>query len=222
MTVVTLKQFSVQLLASLAVTVNGEPAVLFLREEDTQELIDNGFAECNVASIDPNDATKVATRATQSGVDHLAALNTEPENVMDTNTTPQAPAGAVSFEIETAAMPARTRTRKSIYPFEQLAIGQRFFVPATDAMPDPGKTLATSVSGAVKRLGNVIGTKDHKRRPLLVDEAGNKVLGEDGKQAKGELTTFQVPRYDIKFQVASGEKDGIKGAYVGRVEPDAA
>lgn len=213
MTVVALKQFSVQLLASLAVTVNGEPAVLFLREEDTQQLIDNGFAECNVASIDPNDATKVATRATQSGVDYLAALNTEPEPVM--NTTP-------SFEIETAAMPARTRTRKSIYPFEQLAIGQRFFVPATDAMPDPGKTLATSVSGAVKRLGTVIGTKDHKRRPLLIDEAGDKVLGADGKQAKGELTTFQVPRYDIKFQVASGEKDGVKGAYVGRVEPDAA
>ena len=44
------------------------------------------------------------------------------------------------------------RKRASIYPFDKLAVGQSFFIPATDERPDPAKSLASTVANASKRF----------------------------------------------------------------------
>lgn len=58
------------------------------------------------------------------------------------------------FVIETGVeLPAIKRggDRSQIYPFDQLEIGQSFFVPNTETMPNAGKTLASTVSSATRR-----------------------------------------------------------------------
>lgn len=45
--------------------------------------------------------------------------------------------------------------RTESYPFSALENGQSFFVPATEAKPDPAKSLASTVSGANRRFSEV-------------------------------------------------------------------
>jgi hypothetical protein len=54
---------------------------------------------------------------------------------------------------KTVALPAINRggDRAQLYPFEQMEVGDSFFVPVTDTMPNPGKTLASTVSSATRR-----------------------------------------------------------------------
>lgn len=40
---------------------------------------------------------------------------------------------------------------KSVYPFDTMAVGASFFIPATEEMPDPAKSLASTASSATRR-----------------------------------------------------------------------
>jgi hypothetical protein len=41
--------------------------------------------------------------------------------------------------------------RESAYPFDALQVGQSFFIPASEKHPEPAKSLASTISGAMKR-----------------------------------------------------------------------
>jgi hypothetical protein len=47
--------------------------------------------------------------------------------------------------------PSRGGRNRSVYPFDALAVGQSFHVPASEAKPNPAKSLASTVSSANKR-----------------------------------------------------------------------
>ena len=63
------------------------------------------------------------------------------------------PVAAGSFAIVDAVpMPAARRFGKaSVYPFDALAVGQAFFVPATEDRPKPSKSMASTVNSATAR-----------------------------------------------------------------------
>lgn len=63
---------------------------------------------------------------------------------------------------------------KSIYPFEEMVVGQSFFIPATETVPNPAKSLASTATSATRRY-------DEK----IVDESGNPVM-EATKARKGK------------------------------------
>ena len=124
--------------------------------------------------------------------------------------TPATETAASAFQIDTGiAVPKISRgiNTEAKYPFDKLEVGHSFFVPATEAMPNPGKSLASTVSSASKRYATEDGTRDMKRK----------------NKETGEMETVQVTKYKYarKFIVRTVEENGVKGARVWRIEPEA-
>lgn len=186
-------------------TTDAARGFVYMTEKSVKVLVDAGYAECNKEITD--GAGNIAVRATKAGLEYgtAPAATEEGTTTMNTEAT-AAPAAPRSFAIETGvAIPSikRSGAAASIYPFDKLEVGQSFFVPATDEMPNPGKSLASTVSSASKRYATENGTREINRK---VD---------------GVMTKVTVPAYDYerKFVVRSVEENGVKGARVWRVEP---
>lgn len=112
---------------------------------------------------------------------------------------PAAAATASAFKIvANVPIPAAKRFGKSsTYPFDALEVGQGFFVPATEARPNPAKSMASTVNSAKARYA---------------------VL--DGKDAAGE-DKFKNTRDFVLRNVQDGEGfgpefKGVKGAGIWR------
>ncbi len=84
----------------------------------------------------------------------------------------------------------------NVYPFDQLAVGQSFFVANDESKPNAAKSLASTVCCATARYA---------------------VASEDGAtktNKKGEVVPVMVETR--KFVVRRVEEDGVKGARVWR------
>ena len=132
-----------------------------------EKALNDGLIEVNPEMKDADG--NVATRATDKGI----ASMTEQQ----TSKTPGA-TGAAAFEIQDGATltpidrPGLTGGTER-YPFSLLNVGQSFFVPATEENPDPGKSMASTVSSASKRYATETGeTKQRgdKTVPVLAYE----------------------------------------------------
>ena len=139
------------------------------------------LVEINEGVTDDNG--KVAVRATAEGISHFATIST--------TKTASAPAAKASFEIMDVPadilQAAKERRRSSRgagekYPFDSLVVGKGFFVAATEKMPEPVKSLASTVSSAQARYAKETGemetviVKDYE-----VDENGKRVKDADGR-----------------------------------------
>lgn len=126
-----------------AMAVEATPYAM-LTEADIAALAKEGLVETNP---DIRDGDKVAVRATEKGI----ALHNEqpPANVPETVT----PVASAFSLIDGATLPAgRGGRNANVYPFDAMNVGQSFFVGATEAKPNPAKSLASTVSSASKRL----------------------------------------------------------------------
>lgn len=151
------------------------------------------------ASVLTNEAFKmndyIAARSTQTT--QPESTNTVTEQTQTAATT--APAVASSFEIvENFTMPTTKRpgNGNTKYPFDALSVGAAFFVPAGTV-----KSLASTVASANARYAEVVKHPDGS--PVMRTNRKNKSV-EQTKQIR-------------MFQVRAGERNGVKGAYVGRI-----
>jgi hypothetical protein len=173
------------------------------------------LAEAGLIELNPQmiEGDKIAARTTDAGVDtyqngdSVEPVNedNQPANEPATN---QGTKPMTEFSIDTGVpVPAikRSGAATSIYPFDALEVGQSFFVPATEDMPNPGKSLASTVSSASKRYATETGTRELTRK--------NRTTGEQ------ETVTVPTYTYERKFMVRSVEENGVKGARVWRIEP---
>lgn len=89
--------------------------------------------------------------------------------------------------------------RESAYDFDSLEVNQGWFIVASDAQPNPAKSLASTVSGASKRWSKELATT-HERRQKVVNEAGEDVLDANGKPT---FAVVQIPdrEYERKFEI---------------------
>ncbi len=159
-------------------------------------------------------------RISEAGTAYLAAA------------TAPAPAasngGAENFTIITnAVLPPSKRGNTGggapvKYPFDKLEVGASFFVPVSEKLPDPVKTLGSTVSSANMRYASETGeTKEVTRakrdgRKAALDSNGQKIM-----------ETKQVPVYKFarKFSirgVEAGQAYGgwtapAKGALIARI-----
>lgn len=135
------------LLAIIVASMANEEAPFHMATEaEIAALMKEGLVETNG---DIRDGDKIATRATEKGIE----LNTTENggNAGTSGTAPVATASAFSL-IDGAELPAsRGGRNRSVYPFDTMAVGQSFFVPASEAKPNPAKSLASTVSSANKR-----------------------------------------------------------------------
>ncbi|OHD25438.1 MAG: hypothetical protein A2Y38_12820 [Spirochaetes bacterium GWB1_59_5] len=157
-------------------------------------LIEAGLVEVNPSIV--NEAGELATRATEKGIQTVSKNdNQEIAAVAGVAAT----AGKNGFVLE-ANVPVPTIKRGGrggeVYPFDEMAPGQSFFVAADEDKPNPAKSLASTVSSATARYS---------------------VPAEDGStktNKKGETVPVMVEVR--KFVVRSVEENGVKGARVWR------
>lgn len=185
-------------------TQNPDTGYVHMSVKSVQILLDAGMVECNNEITDAQG--NPAVRATPEGI-----------NTMNTPAETAAEAPASEFKIDTG-IPVPTIRRAgsatSKYPFDDLPVGGSFFVPATEDMPNPGKSLASTVSSASKRYATKNGTRTINRK---ADEA---LAAERGVEV-GTMVPVEVDAYDYerKFIVRSVEENGVSGARVWRIDP---
>lgn len=168
------------------------------------------LAEAGLVELNPQmvDGDKIAARATEKGIDmYQSGDNVEASNEGQVDQTEGTNTMDNQFAIDDGvAIPAikRKGSATPIYPFDALEVGQSFFVPATEDMPNPGKSLASTVSSASKRYATENGTRTINRR----------------NKETGEMEPVEVPAYEYsrKFMVRTVEENGVKGARVWRIE----
>ena len=159
--------------------------------------------EINIHEHDPSDKSRVACRVTTAG----AALLTANQNPVNEEKVAMS-----NFEIiQDAELPAIKRGgggggAPTKYPFDKLEVGNSFFVPATVKLPNPLKTLGSTISSANHRYATVSGEKQVERskrgtrNKLVLDVNGNKIM---------ELKTVPVYEFTRKFTIR-GVKSGVK------------
>lgn len=133
------------LLASIvaAMAVEATP-YLMVTPADVAKLVSGKFVETN---DEIKDGDKVAARATEAGV-------AENAKTPAANTAPAVSSFAIgTASLDLSAFAKRTRTASN-YPFDDLQPGQHFFIPATEARPNPAKSIASTVSAATKKYAD--------------------------------------------------------------------
>lgn len=175
---------------------------MFVPESVYAPLVEAGLVEINPAMTDDNGY--VATRATQAGIESLDSGATVGNNATSEATSATAATGETQkvktmFKIEDS-IPVPTISGRgrggNVYPFDQLEVGQSFFVANDESKPNAAKSLASTVSSATARYA---------------------VPAEDGStktNKKGEVVPVMVETR--KFVVRSVEENGVKGARVWR------
>ena len=171
-------------LAALAVIVAAGENGTYAPEHEISLLADSGLVEVNPEVT--NAEGHVAVRATAAGI----AKNAENQ--------PAAPAAPLAVKskfsigtvpdviLEAAVNKKRVaRGAGEKYPFDSLDMtnNRGFFVPATEKMPEPAKSLASTVSGAIARYA--VEAKDETGFVIMETvTVKDYQLGEDGKRVK--------------------------------------
>jgi hypothetical protein len=172
--------------------------LVYVSEKDGKKLVADGLIEVNPAMPNPENATEFAARATPAGIEKYNADN--------------APAATKpAFEFITSPALGKTRQgggRTDKYPFADFPapttdengakITAKIFVPATEKMPDPAKSLSSTVSAASRRYAEV-----ESQKP--------------GKNKNGEDIMRIKYKFSRKFALVPAEVDGVKGAYIERI-----
>lgn len=99
---------------------------------------------------------------------------------------------------------AARRSRTSAYPFDQLEVGQSFFVPASEERPDPAKTMGSTVAAANERYSEVV--------------EGQTRINRKGKEVPMTRQVRQFKMAAVADGAAWGHP-GVSGAGVWRIEP---
>lgn len=180
------KKVLMELLTFIVTSTQGPAGMALVPATHAKEIVKHepSFVKLNTETADP--AGNISISATAEGIAAVTGKAPEADAAAPTTASP--------FLIEDgfAIPPSKGRGgfKVSIYPFASMGVGQSFFVPATEAHPNPAKGLGSTVSSANKRNA----AKDKDGQPT----------GKDGR-------TFTVRARTV----ADGEKSN--GARVYRV-----
>lgn len=193
-------------LAALVAATRSPLGYLYASVNDAKSLVGSGDAEQNLGAANPTNAKEFATRASIAGLAKQDAIDAK------------AAASAVptfSFVVgPSLEKPERSGGRKNKYPFADFPaptldangkpLTAKIFIPATEAMPNPAKSLSSTVSQASRDFATVSGTKPAK------DRTGKDIMR-------------NVYDFTRKFAIVAGEQtnaDGTvtKGAWIERVK----
>lgn len=120
-------------------------------------LVEAGLVEINPAMV--NEAGEIVTRATQAGIESLDSGAIVADNATSEANSAIAETGKTEkvksmFKIEDS-IPVPTISGRgrggNVYPFDQLEVGQSFFVANSEDKPNAAKSLASTVSSATAR-----------------------------------------------------------------------
>lgn len=164
-------------------------------------------------TLQPDASGNKATRATTEGVAYSAANPAPVEATADTAAVTEE--AKPTFKLfDNVTLPSVKRgggntAGSSMYPFDTMLLKQAFFVPATEAKPNPAKGLASTVSSA---------TRKHSV-PVLLNGAPvmEQYKGKDGAMLQRAKTTV-VRKFELR-KIADGKDygyPGVGGALISR------
>lgn len=187
---------SIALVSAIGVAMASDPGYAFATEKEAKQLVDGKLAEFNPAIT---DGDKIAIRLTDEG---LKMTDTAQTGTDTGTTTTAAPAASGFAIIDNASLPGGSRGGRNgpVYPFDDLAVGQSFFVPATDDKPEPAKSIASTATSAAKRFATPVLNED--QTPVMEEY-----------QVKGETKTREKLNYTRKFAVKSVESGKVYGQW---------
>lgn len=99
---------------------------------------------------------------------------------------------------------------KSIYPFEEMVVGQSFFIPATAAVPKPAKSLASTATSATRRYDEKVYEADGTTPVMEVTKARKGKNGNPDKVAGTRQKTRHTRVYVMR-PVTDGAPWGATG-----------
>ncbi len=215
-------KLNVKLLSAIAAGT-----VTRVTQAEGKPLLDNDPALIEVNTGDVVDG-KALVRLTPAG--QAMVVSASAPVVGGPSSGPVASNGSKYEVISGAALPPSKRGNKGgggapvQYPFDQMEIGQSFFVPVSEKHPDPVKTLGSTVSSANMRYATDTGAKKTVTRAKRGPK-NRAVLNPDGTK---QMETVDVPVYKHtrKFSIRP-VKAGVQyggwtapadGALIARVE----
>lgn len=170
---------------------------------------DKPLVEQGLITVDTEDVVndEAAATLTQKGFDGMPK-----EVVAGAAVTSQPLAFAI---IDNAIMPASKKgagrvAGPSKYPFDTLEAGKSFFVPVSEEVPNPLKTLGSAVSNATNKYRTDTGKTEQVERTkrdgkkAAVDAAGNKIK---------ETVTVPVYEYPRKFVIRAVKSGQVCGSW---------
>lgn len=193
-------------LAALVAATRSPLGYTYATINDAKSLVASGDAEQNAGAANPANPKEFATRASVAGLAKQDAIDAK-----------AAASATPTFTFITSPAlekPSRGGGRKHKYPFADFpapttgpdgkVITSKIFVPATEAMPNPAKSLSSTVSQASRDYATVAGEKP-------------------GKDRNGKEIMRKTYDFSRKFAIVPGEADDgnggkIKGAYIERVK----
>lgn len=161
-----------------AIVAAGENGT-FAPEAEISTFAAEGLVEVNANAVDAHG--NIAVRATAAGIAKVTAEGNAPASTPK----PTFATVAVPADILTQAKEKKRAGRKSgeKYPFETLELNEGFFVPVSDKMPEPAKSLASTISTAVSRY-SVEETDANGNTVMEAVTVKDYQLDEDGKRVK--------------------------------------
>lgn len=185
----------------------GKGEVTNISEANAKPLMagDAPFIEVNTAIL--NDKNEAAVRLTDAGKALISG---------DSQVSPVAVAPSQFSIIEGAEVPESKRGNRgggapTKYPFDQLAIGQSFFVPVSEDQPDPVKALGSTVSSANRRFSEKTGEQKQVMRTKRTD--GNKAVRDANGKPVREQVTVDVTKPLRKFVIRKVESGKAYGKF---------
>lgn len=186
--------------ATLANIVNATNAggFVYISEAVAAPLVAAGYIETNGEMRD--EGGNIAARSTDAGNGLIASQSgstAAPAAAQPVAATTSAPAAKSKFEIDDGVpMPTIKRggVGGTVYPFDDLNVGQSFHVAATADRANPAKSLASTVSSATARYAVEAFNDDGSPKFETVevkDEAGN-VTGNEQRRVMNPTRVFSV------------------------------
>lgn len=188
-------------------------AVAYVSQAEAMPLLSHNppLIEVNQGIQDPNDATKVATRATDAGKNYVSQAGNADQS---TNGNTEGSKYAI---IANAELPAAKKRGNSAgagaptkYPFADMQVGQSFFSADSEHKNgDAVKALGSTVSSQNRKYAEETGETKTVTRAVR-DEKNKAKLDENGKKIT-ETVTLPVLKYNRKFTirpVIGGQKYG--------------
>lgn len=211
---------------ALLALFNAGQEPVFMTAEEGNELASLGYIGVNAQERSPINPNAYRVSILEAGVNALnqTTMQTAPPSFPPSApVTPPMPQSAPvaapatpkekpSFKIASGIpVPTIQRggslvPRETIYPFNDLEVGQSFHIPATEENPNPHKSMASNVSAANRRsevdyidpaTGQPVAVQVTKKT-LQRDAAGNVVVDANGKKVYTQTTIVENKKVATK------------------------
>ena len=169
-------------------------------------LVKKELGEVNMDIENPAVLGEFAIRATKKGIEECPVSEAANQDTQEPDKENDVVSQTTSvFEIEDIKVVKKRATSGNLkYPFDQLEIGQSFFIPATIERPEPWKSLCGAITVA-----------NNRHAVLKFEEDGTTPVMRTKRNSEEEVQVTELTR---RFAITKDTKDDVEGARMGRID----